>query len=154
MADTLTTNLKLRLPRLGKKPWKSDWDFNFTKVDQIVGGLTIDGSVCAVCAETIHGTALVPYIQMITGDLSGISPILPGETREFRVDHTTQMVFDLPSSPIFDPPADVNVIVLADRGVLTATEYGGVFYVRVENRSSSSVSGTALSWMRKGLKIS
>jgi hypothetical protein len=154
MADTFTANLKLHLPQLGKKPWKSDWDFNFTKLDQIIGGLTIDGSVCAKCAETIHGDALVPFIQSATGDLSGASAIPAGETHEVRIDHSSDIVFDFPLEPIFTAPGNVNCVLLADRNALDATEYGGVFVIRVENHSDSTVNAGDVSWLRKGLKLS
>lgn len=152
MADTLTVNLKLRLPRLGKKPWKSDWDFNFTKIDQLLGGLVIDGSTCAVCAQTIHSTALDPYIISITGDLGSVT-IPAGETREYRVNHSSLATFRLPSDPIFTAPTNVNVVILAERNALTAFEYGAVFHVRIENRSDTDVSGTLLTWMRRGIVI-
>lgn len=154
MADTFTTNLKLRLPQLGKKPWKSDWDFNFTKLDQIIGGLTVDGSVCAKCAETIDGTAIIPFIQSVTGDLTGMTSIPAGETNEVRIDHTADIIFDFPLEAIFTAPGNVNCVLLADRNALDASEYGGVFSVRVENHSGSTVNGSDVSWLRKGLKLS
>lgn len=153
MADTFTTNLKLHLPQLGKKPWKTDWDFNFTKLDQIIGGLTVDGSVHAKVADSIPGTALAPFIQSATGDLSGISDIGAGETHEIRIDHSTDIVFDFPLAPIFVAPTDVNCLAIYERTTLNATEYGGVFVVRIENHSALPVAGTDVTWLRKGLKL-
>ena len=153
MADTFTANLKLHLPQLGKKPWKSDWDFNFTKIDQLLGGLTIDGSVCAKCAETIDGTALVPFIESATGDLTGIAAIPDGETHEIRVDHSADVVFDFPLEPTFTVPGGCNLVLLYERNALDATEYGGVFVVRIENHSGGVVNGGDISWLRKGLKL-
>jgi hypothetical protein len=152
--DTFTTNLKLHLPQLGKKPWKSDWDFNFTKMDQIIGGLTIDGSVHAKIADTILGSAITPFIQSVTGDLTGSSAIPAGETHEIRIDHSGDIVFDFPLEPIFTAPGDVNCVCIGDRNALNATEYGGVFVVRIENHSLATVNVGDVSWLRKGLKLS
>lgn len=154
MADTTTINYKLKLPQLGKKPWKTDWDFNFTKVDQLLGGLIIDGSVHAKVADSIDGSSLEPFIQSTTGTLAGASDIPAGETHEIRIDHSGDMVFDLPLTPIFTVPDDVNCLLIADRSALDANEYGGVFVVRVENHSGSTVAAGDIAWLRKGLKIS
>lgn len=154
MADTFTTNLKLHLPQLGKKPWKSDWDFNFTKLDQVIGGLTVDGSVHAKIADSIPGSALVPFIQSVTGDLDGMSTLAAGETTEVRVDHTSDIIFDFPLEPIFTAPGGVNIFVLCERNALSAAEYGGVFKIRVENHTDSPLLGTDVSWLRKGLALS
>lgn len=155
MANTVTANLKLKLPQLGKKPWKSDWDFNFTLLDQLIGGLTVDGSVHAKIADSIPGSALAPFIQVITGDLTSIPTIPAGETKEIRVDHTADKIFEVPCDPIFTTPSvDINTLVLGDRSGLTSSEYGGVFVVRVENHSESDISGSDITWMRKGFKIS
>lgn len=154
MADTFTALLKFRLPQLGKKPWKSDWDFNWTKIDQLLGGLTVDGSVCAKCAETIDGGALVPLIETITGDLTGIAAIPDGETHEIRIDHTSDMIFDFPMDPIFTVPTGCNLLLLAERNALSSTELGGIFVVRIENHSGSTVNGGDISWLRKGFKLS
>lgn len=153
MADTFTTNLKLHLPQLGKKPWKSDWDFNFTKLDQVIGGLTVDGSVHAKVADSIPGSALVPFIQSVTGDLTGAT-IDAGETREYRVDHTADIIFDFPLEPIFTAPGGVNLTLLQERNALDATEYGGIFKVRVENSTDTPVLGSDIVWLRKGFKLS
>lgn len=154
MAGTVTVNLHLKLPQLGKKPWKSDWDFNFTLLDQIVGGLTVDGSVPAKVAETILGSALTPFVQSVSGDLAGAAPIPAGEAREIRIDHTGDIVFDIPLEPIFTVPStDINIVLLGDRWVLNNDEYGGVFVVRVENHSTSVLNGINVSWLRKGLKF-
>jgi len=151
MADTVTVNLKLKLPRLGKKPWKREWDFNFTLLDQKVGGI-LDGSIAAKRAETIDPTALVPYIQSVSGTLSGV--IVPSEeVREVRMDHSSTMVFDLPLNPIFVVPINVNIVLLGDRASLSASEYGGIFIVRIENHSNSSVDGATINWTRKGIKL-
>lgn len=153
MADTFTINLNLRLPQLGKKPWKADWDFNFTRIDQILGGLTIDGSVPAKVAETVLGGALTPFIDSVSGTLSGAASIPDGDTHEIRVDHSADLVFDLPIEPIVTAPGGVNCVLLAERNTLNATEAGGVFVLRVENHSGSTVAGADIAWLRKGLKL-
>lgn len=155
MANQVTINLGLKLPQLGKKPWKSDWDFNWTLIDQILGGLTIDGSVVAKVAETIQGSALTPFITTVSGDLSGVTSVAAGESSEYRVDHTSDVIFDIPLAPIFTVPStDINVVLLGERQALNASEYGGVFVVRIENHSDAVVAGADISWMRKGFKIS
>jgi len=149
-----TVNLHLKLPPLGKKPWKSDWDTNFTILDQQVGGLTVDGSVPAKVAETILGSALTPFVQSVSGDLATAAVIPAGESHEIRVDHTLDVVFDIPLSPIFTTPStDVNVVLLGDRYALNNDEYGGVFLVRVENHATTDLNGADVSWIRKGLKF-
>jgi hypothetical protein len=154
MADTFTANYKLHLPQLGKKPWKSDWDFNFTKIDQLLGGLIIDGSVCAKCADAIDGGAISAFIETTDGSLAGAGDIPAGETHEIRIDHSGDKVFDFPLDPIFTVPGDVNCILIGDRNALDATEYGGVFVVRVENHSGDTVAVADIAWLRKGLKLS
>jgi hypothetical protein len=155
MADTFTVNYKLRLPQLGKKPWKSDWDNNFTKIDQLLGGLIIDGSVCAKCATSIDPTAISAFIESTTGDLTGAASIPAGETAEIRIDHSADIVFDFPLDPIFLAPVGVNCILVGDRTVaLNASEYGGVFVVRVENHTGSTLLVTSVTWLRKGFKLS
>lgn len=153
MADTFTTHLNLHLPQLGKKPWKSDWDFNFNTLDQILGGLTVDGSVCAKCAESIQGTAISAFIQSVTGDLAGAPAIPPGETHEIRVDHSADIIFEVPLEPIVTAPGNVNCSLMRERNALTTAEHGGVFIIRVENRSGSGVNGDDISWLRRGLKL-
>lgn len=153
MADTFTTHLNLRLPQLGKKPWKSDWDFNFNLIDQILGGLTVDGSVCAKCADSISGAALTPLIQSVTGDLSGAPAIPAGETHEIRVDHTGDIIFDIPLEPIFTAPTNVNCSLMRERSALTTAEHGGVFVVSIANRSGAQVTTDSISWLRRGLKL-
>lgn len=155
MANTVTANMKFKLPQLGKKPWKSDWDTNWTIADQVLGGLTVDGSVHAKIADAIPGSALTPFIQTVSGDLSAAAPIPAGETHEMRVDHSADLIFDIPSDPIFlVPSTDVNVVLLGERQALSDTETGGVFTVRIENHSDSTVNGSDISWQRKGLKTS
>ena len=160
MADTFTTLLHLVLPRLGKKPWHNDWYFNFRTIDQILGGMWNGDLVnpCAKCADAVNGGAITPFIQSVEGDLSGAASIPAGETHEIRVDHSTGIdgkVFDVPLEPIISVPnQNVNAVLLADRAVgLDATEYGGVFVIRIENHSDSTVNGADITWKRKGLVL-
>lgn len=151
MADPTTPNRGLRLPALGKKPWKSDWDFNFEQLDGDIGDI-LRGTLTVGEAASIQPGALTPFITSVSGDLGAIS-VPDGEIQEFSVDHSVQVRFDIPAEPIFIVPAGVTIVLLGNRSGLTFDAYGGTFQVRVENFSGSSLSGASVNWQRKGWKI-
>lgn len=152
MPDSPTPKRGLLRPRLGKKPWKTDWDFNFLKLDTDVGGL-IDGTIPAGRALRVFGSAVSAFIYVATGDL-GAASIPAGEVQEIFVDHTASVIFDLPAAPAFSPIADVHFVLLGELVSTNDTNYGGTFIVRVENYSASTVLGVSILWRRKGLKFS
>lgn len=153
MPDTPTPNIGLKRPRLGSKPWKSDVDFNWGKIDSEIGGLKT-GTVTAGVARNIEGAALTPFIDELTGTLSGTT--IAGQSNvTISVDHSSVLIFDLPAVPIFAPPAGVQCLPVQTRlSSLNNVEYGGKFAVRVENSGISSVNGVNITWRRKGIKVS
>jgi len=152
MPNTPTPKRGLLRPPLGKKPWKSDWDFNFLKLDNDVGGM-IDGTI-AVGNSTRFGNKLpADYIQSTTGDLSGID-FLDNQIRIVKVDHSASIVFDLPSEPIFVmPTSGIRAVMQGERDSSSDTNYGGTFYVGIENSTGSTISGVLITWKRKGFKL-
>lgn len=153
MADTPTPKRGYKRPVLGTKPWKAQVDFNWAKIDNDVGGL-MDGTFAAARALAVPGAALVPYVEAITGTLSGIL-VGPGNTVRATVDHSVVMVFDVPAEPIVSPPAGVNCTPLLDRSsTLSNVEYGGKFALEIVNSTSGIVSGATINWRRKGWKVS
>lgn len=150
MPDTPTPKRGYLRPKLGKKPWKKEWDFNWGKADDDVGGL-LDGTKPAGKALSIDPTALIAAIIEITGDL-GASTFLDATSIDTEVDHTGTLTYALPAEPIFLAPGGVKIIPLSDRTALTTADYGGKFRVRVENNSGGAVNGTSITWKRRGIK--
>lgn len=154
MADTPTPKRGYLRPKLGTRPWKNHWDFNWTKADSEIGGL-IDGSVPAGRALTVVGTWYSPHIVEITGNLD-IGGLIPdGTFQDIRIDHTGSAIFDLPCEPIvFVNIGGVHAVLLAERQSLLSDEYGGVFSVRIENNSGGDIDPSLLTWSRKGWRFS
>lgn len=150
MADTPTSKLGLFRPRLGKKPWKREWDFNFSLLDDRVGGI-LDGTYTVGKAAAIEPTALIAAIVEITGNLSPNS--FPNAvSTDIEVDHTSSAVFAMPASPIFLVTGGVKIIQLLDRTTLGTNDYGGKFRIRVENNSGGTVAGSTITWARRGIR--
>jgi hypothetical protein len=121
-------------------------------LDQQVGGLK-DGSVVAGIAAQIESSALIPFIDDVTGTLSGISVGI-GATVIATVDHTQAIIFDLPAEPIMSPPAGVNCLPLMNRSSsLNNAEYGGKFALEIVNTTSGIIDGSSINWRRKGIKL-
>lgn len=150
MADTPTAKLGLFRPKLGKKPWKREWDFNMALLDDRVGGI-LDGTHTVGRAAALEPTGLIEAIIEITGSLSPTS--FPNATStDVEIDHTSTAVFALPAQPIFLATGGVKIIPLADRTALSTNDYGGKFRVRVENNSGGTVAGSAITWARRGIR--
>lgn len=147
-----TPNRGYELPVLGKKPWKTDWDTNFTKVDSDVGGL-VSGTTPAGKANTIAGAALSTFVQTISGTLTS-NTVPDGTTLDLVVDHSGTKIFDVPCSPIFiNVPSNVTVYITGTRTGSTSADLGGKFSIQVANNSGSSINTSVISWYRKGIKI-
>ena len=150
MPDTPTPKLGLLRPPLGKKPWKEDWDFNFLKLDNIVGGL-VDGTVQAGDTILIGGKTPAQLVQTVSGTLAGID-VLDNTVRQVEIDHSTDVVFDSPSAPRLVVPSGVRSVVVGDSESLSSTAYGGTFRISIENSSGATVSGVNITWRRSGYK--
>lgn len=148
MPDTPTPKLGLLRPRLGKKPWKKEWDFNMALLDTQLGGL-LDGSVPAHTALGVDPTGITSNVVEIVGDC-GIASVGDASSLDIDVDHSSTMIFSMPSDPIFTSIAGVEVFPLLGRAGLTGTDYGGKFRVRVENNSGGTITGSQLTWRRRG----
>lgn len=153
MADTPTPKRGYLRPKLGTRPWKNHWDFNWTKADAEVGGL-LDGSVPAGTALNVSGTWYAPHIAETSGNLDIGSTINDGDFQDIRVDHKAAMTFDLPCAPIIliNIPG-VHAVLLGERQTLLNDELGGVFVVRIENNSGGVVDPATFTWSRKGWKF-
>lgn len=150
MPDTPTPKRGYLRPKLGKKPWKKEWDFNFGKLDSDVGGL-IDGTVSAGNALSIQGAALAAFFQETTGTLSG--SFSDGTTTIVEIDHSATIIFDIPTEPVFTNISGVTFILVGNRATTGNSDYGGKFRVQVTNNSGSPLDGTTVTWRRKGLKV-
>lgn len=140
-------------PRLGTRPWKNEWDYNFTKLDSDVGGL-LDGTLNAKNAENVVGIWYAAHTTQVSGDLNTGGLIADGTSQDIRVDHSADVIFDLPCEPIVEITlGGVHATLLADRQNLTNGEYGGGFVVRVENTSGADIDPAFLTWTRKGWKF-
>lgn len=150
MPDTPTPKLGLLRPKLGKKPWKKEWDFNMGLLDNKVGGL-IDGTVSAGNALSVQGAAIVSFLRETTGTVTGT--FNDGTTTDVTVDHSATIIFDLSTQPVFTTIAGVAFILLANRPSTANIDEGGKFTVRIVNTSGGPVLGSSMSWRRKGLKL-
>jgi len=151
MPDTPTPKIGLLRPKLGKTPWKKEWDFNMGLLDTDVGGL-LDGSVPAGKALTIDPTALIPIVVEISGNLG--STTFPDQTTtSIIIDHSSTVSYILPAEPIFTAPVNVTIQSVGNRNGLTPTDYGGRFQVNVTNTSGAPVTGTSIQWKRRGIKV-
>lgn len=151
MADTPTPKRGLLRPPLGKKPWKEDWDYNFLKLDNDVGGI-VDGSIAIGNATRFANKLPSEYVGSITGTFTGVS-FFDNQIRVVKVDHSGDVIFDVPSDPVFVVSSGIRVIPEGNRDGTTDIDYGGIFFVRVENSSGSTVDGSTIAWKRKGFKV-
>lgn len=153
MPDTPTPKRGFLRPKLGKRPWKSEWDTNWLKADNDIGGL-IDGSIPAGAASEVTGTWYVAHILQLSGTLDIGGLIDDGVHQDIRVDHISAGVFDLPGEPIFTiTTPSVHAVLLYERSLVSVNERGGVFVVRIENNSGSSFDPSTVTWSRKGWKF-
>lgn len=152
MADTPTPKRGLLRPALGKKPWKEDWDYNFLKLDGDVGGL-IDGTIAAGNSTRFANKLPAEFISTVSGTLDGLV-FTDNQIRVIKVDHSATSVFDVPSAPVFVlPTSGIRVVHHCEADSLSDNDYGGTFYVGIENSTGMTISGNLITWRRKGFKI-
>jgi hypothetical protein len=152
MPDTPTPKRGLLRPVLGKKPWKEDWDFNFLKLDGDVGGL-IDGTIAAGNSSRFGSKLPAEYVQTVSGTLAGLV-FLDNQIRVVEVDHSASVVFDIPGPAAFVlPTSGIRVVHHGEVASLSDADYGGTFYVGVENSTGSTISGQSITWRRTGFVV-